>query len=153
MGVPSLILEDTPVPLVPWAFQRKPQLQIAVKFLLHMCDILTLTHVWCFDWWAHDAMTEKEKSLQCKISTDTVYITLKMHTAFAVDPHWKMSSVFRKGQSVNPIRDLSMSKHLWVNTGSPSSSCEMIILQNKSHGKIIRVCMGKFMTAFRNTKI
>ena len=26
MGVPSLTLEDTPIPLVPWAFQRKPQL-------------------------------------------------------------------------------------------------------------------------------
>ena len=46
-----------------------------------------------------------------------------------------------------------MSEHRWPNTGGPSSSCEMIILRNKSHGKIIRVCMGKFMTAFRNTKI
>ena len=63
-----------------------------------------------------------------------------------------MSTVFRMGQSVNLIRDLSMSQHLRVNTGGPSSSCEMIILQ-KSHGKIIRVYMGKFMTAFRNTKI
>ena len=27
-------------------------------------------------------------------------------------------------------------------TGGPSSSCEMIILRNKSHNKIIRVCMG-----------
>ena len=29
-------------------------------------------------------------------------------------------------------------------TGGPSSSCEMIILRNKSHGEIIRVCMGIF---------
>ena len=39
-----------------------------------------------------------------------------------------------------------------LGTGSPSSSCEMIILQNKSHGKIIRVCMGIFTTAL-GTKI
>ena len=31
-----------------------------------------------------------------------------------------------------------------LTTGSPSSGCEMIILQNKSHGKIIRVCVGIF---------
>ena len=29
-------------------------------------------------------------------------------------------------------------------TGGPSSSCEMIILRNNSHGGIIRVCMGIF---------
>ena len=27
-------------------------------------------------------------------------------------------------------------------TGGPSSSCDMIILRNNSHGGIIRVCMG-----------
>ena len=32
-------------------------------------------------------------------------------------------------------------------TGSPSSSCEMIILRNNSQGVIIRVCMGIFATA------
>ena len=35
-------------------------------------------------------------------------------------------------------------------TGGPSSSCEMIILRNKGHGGIIRVCMGIFTTALRN---
>ena len=35
-------------------------------------------------------------------------------------------------------------------TGGPSSSCEMIILRNNSHGGIIRVCMGIFTTALRN---
>ena len=29
-------------------------------------------------------------------------------------------------------------------TGSPSSSCEVIILRNMSHGEIIRVCKGIF---------
>ena len=38
-------------------------------------------------------------------------------------------------------------------TGGPSSSCEMIILRNKSHGEIIRVCMGIFTTALRNKKL
>ena len=38
-------------------------------------------------------------------------------------------------------------------TGGPSSSCEMIILRNNSHGGIIRVCMGIFTTAPRNKKI
>ena len=35
-------------------------------------------------------------------------------------------------------------------TGGPSSSCEMIILHNNSHGGIIRVCMRIFTTALRN---
>ena len=37
-------------------------------------------------------------------------------------------------------------------TGDSSSSCEMIILRNKSHGEIIRVCMGIFKIALRNKK-
>ena len=37
-------------------------------------------------------------------------------------------------------------------TGGPSSSCEMSILRNNSHGGIIRVCMGIFTTALRNKK-
>ena len=40
----------------------------------------------------------------------------------------------------------------WLTTGGPSSSCEMIILRNNSHGGIIRVCMGIFTTALRNKK-
>ena len=36
--------------------------------------------------------------------------------------------------------------------GDSSSSCEMIILRNKSHGEIIRVCMGIFKIALRNKK-
>ena len=35
-------------------------------------------------------------------------------------------------------------------TGGPSYSCEMIILRNNSHGRIVRVCMGIFTTALRN---
>ena len=38
-------------------------------------------------------------------------------------------------------------------TGGPSSSWEMIILRNKSHSEIIRVCMGIFTTALRNKKL
>ena len=38
-------------------------------------------------------------------------------------------------------------------TGGPSSGCEMIILRNKSHGEIIRVCFGIFTTDVRNKKI
>ena len=40
-----------------------------------------------------------------------------------------------------------------LTTGSPSSSREMIILHNNSHGGIIRVCMGIFTTALGNKKI
>ena len=39
-----------------------------------------------------------------------------------------------------------------LTTGGPRSSCKMIILRNKSHGVIIRVCMGIFKTALRNEK-
>ena len=35
-------------------------------------------------------------------------------------------------------------------TDGPSYSCEMIILQNKSPGEIVRVFMGIFTTALRN---
>ena len=42
---------------------------------------------------------------------------------------------------------------VYPDTGGPSSSCEMIILRNNSHGRIIRVCMGIFTTALRNKKI
>ena len=35
-------------------------------------------------------------------------------------------------------------------TGSPSSSCEMILLRNKNHGENMRVCMGIFTTALWN---
>ena len=38
----------------------------------------------------------------------------------------------------------------WQLIGGPSSSCDMIILRNNSHGGIIRVCMGIFTTALRN---
>ena len=37
-------------------------------------------------------------------------------------------------------------------TGGPSSSCEIIILRNKSLGEIIRLCMGIFTTALRKKK-
>ena len=37
-----------------------------------------------------------------------------------------------------------------LTTGGPSSSCEIIILRNKSHGEIIRVCIGIFTTTLRN---
>ena len=39
-----------------------------------------------------------------------------------------------------------------ITTGGPSSSCEMIILRNKSYGEITRVWMGIFTTAVRNKK-
>ena len=43
-------------------------------------------------------------------------------------------------------------KRIHLPTGGPSSSCEIIILPNNSHGGIIRVCMGIFTTALRNKK-
>ena len=68
---------------------------------------MTLMSAW------HGVMADEEKFLRRKISTDTVYNTLKkhiqnMHTPFAVDPHLTMSSVFGTGRSAN--RDLFMSE-------------------------------------------
>ena len=37
-------------------------------------------------------------------------------------------------------------------TGGSSSTCEMIILRNEGHSKILGVCMGIFTTALRNKK-
>ena len=39
-----------------------------------------------------------------------------------------------------------------TSTGGLSSSCEMIILRNKSHGEIVRVWMGILTTDVRNKK-
>ena len=44
------------------------------------------------------------------------------------------------------------SQNLSRNTGGPSSSCEMILLRNKSRGEIKIVSMGLFTTAPRNKK-
>ena len=41
---------------------------------------------------------------------------------------------------------------LYLSTGGPSLSCELIMLRNKSHGEMIRVCMGIFMHALGNKK-
>ena len=41
----------------------------------------------------------------------------------------------------------------YLNTGGSTFSCEMILLQDNSHGEIKRVCMGIFTTALRNKKI
>ena len=48
-------------------------------------------------------------------------------------------------------------KHSWrlvacLSTGGPSSSCKRIILRSKSHGEIVRVCLGIFTIALRNKK-
>ena len=36
--------------------------------------------------------------------------------------------------------------------GPRSSSCEVVILRKKSHGEVLRVCMGIFTTALRYNK-
>ena len=41
----------------------------------------------------------------------------------------------------------------YLNTGGSTFSCEMILLQDNSHGEIKRVCMRIFTTALRNKKI
>ena len=41
---------------------------------------------------------------------------------------------------------------LYLSTGGPSLSCELILLRNKSHGEMIRVCMGIFTHALGNKK-
>ena len=44
-------------------------------------------------------------------------------------------------------------KFVWQLNRGQSSSCEMTILRNRSHGEIIRVCMRIFTTAPANKKI
>ena len=41
---------------------------------------------------------------------------------------------------------------LYLSTGGLSLSCELIMLRNKSHGEMIRVCMGIFTHALGNKK-
>ena len=60
-------------------------------------------------------------------------------------------SVFKQGYTLGKISSLFKKDHRI--TGGPSSSCEMIILRNNSHGGIIRACRGLFTTALRNKKI
>ena len=80
-----------------------------------MSDVLT--HAWRFDGWAHGMLLWRRKRsfLRAKSAQTLCIIRSKriqnLHTAFAVDPRNKMSSVFGTGRSANLIRDLYMSKH------------------------------------------
>ena len=64
--------------------------------------------------------------------------------------------LFRKRSALKVRRLIPLIPHshdsitICVTTGGLSSSCEMIILGNKSHGEIIRVCMEILTTALRN---
>ena len=53
--------------------------QIAVKSSSRMRNLLSLTHARHFD----DVMADEEKLTRPKISTDTVFKTLKTHTKYA----------------------------------------------------------------------
>ena len=61
--------------------------QIAAKSLSRMRYLLTLTHVLCATFWLmstrHGLMADEEKLSRSKISTETVYNTLKTHTKYA----------------------------------------------------------------------
>lgn len=76
------------------------QCQIAVKSLTRMRDMLTLMSTW------QSVMAEEETFLRWEIGTDNklnIYHRLKIqniHTAFVVDPHLKMSSVFGMGRLI-----------------------------------------------------
>ena len=59
----------------------------------------------------------------------------------------------KSGFKIEMLLFHNRSQNLSRNTGGPSSSCEMIILRDKSGGEIKRVCMGIFTTAPRNKKI
>ena len=71
-------------------------------------------------------MADEEKLSRCKISTESAQTMCirrskriqNMPTSFAVDPHWKISSVFGTGRSVNLKRYLFMSEHLSGNLSS-----------------------------------
>lgn len=72
---------------------------------------------------------------------------------------WLWSQVYqtdqkehRKGSSFGK-KNSALSVHACVTMGSSSSSCEMIFLWNKSHYKIIRICMRIFTTTLTIKKI
>ena len=48
-----------------------------------------------------------------------------------------------KGKGLTGKRHLRPYEAVYIKDG-PSPSCKLITLQNKSHGEIIRVCMGIF---------
>ena len=70
-----------------------------------------------------------------------------MHVAFYGTPRSEHLWFKRKEFQIYSVQTI------YVNTGGPSSSCDMIILHNNSHGGIIRVCMRIFTTALRNKTI
>lgn len=68
---------------------------------------LWLTTIWLMSTW-HSAMVEEEKFLQCKISTNTMYNTLKTHTKYVHSicsrPTIKDVQHFQNGSVRKPFR-------------------------------------------------
>ena len=87
------------------------------------------------------------------LTVDRHYIYVSVCAIPAI--YWKYLAVisFTWSRKLNNHRADFKSKYVkWVSwcTGGPSSSSEMIILRNKGHGEILRVCMGLFTTYIRN---
>ena len=61
----------------------------------------------------------------------------------------KVRSVGFEANTDTNLRELCLFFSTRSRTDGPCSSCEMIILRNKSRGGIIRVCMGIFTTALK----
>ena len=84
------------------------------------------------------------------------YIVVAVENGTAHHPRvniWKARHFETQQSPPNIPCDLKIWDAFHSTTGSPSFSCEIIILRSISHGGIIRVCMGIFMTALRNKKI
>ena len=92
--------------------------QIAVKSSSRMRNVLTNEHT---GWWnggrreAFAVRGAKSAQTMCIRRSKRIQ---NMPTSFVVDPHWKISSVFGTGRSVNHIRYLFMSEHLSGNLSS-----------------------------------
>ena len=81
------------------------------------------------------------------------------HLSFGV----VMEALKRKQSTGCPLESPRVFARSWLNlsnllskalrtTGGPSSSCEMIILRNKSHGEILLEFVWEYLRPFRNKK-
>ena len=79
----------------------------------------------------YDKVTKKKISYVKVANTES--ISVSKHLPLPLLQHWPPIV----------IKSYSRFENITVTTSGPSSSCEMIILHNNSHGGIIRVCLNK----------
>ena len=81
----------------------------------------------------HGVVAEEEKTLRCKISTNTMYNTLKMHTNYA---HTKRRRAFSERVGCEPYERSLCERTFMSDQSIREEGCEIIVIQ-------IKACVGQ----------